>query len=55
MHCIRPVAGLESLSSLERQSNALVKNLANRCITMTGEINHTALKDPAGINQYLFS
>jgi hypothetical protein len=53
MHCIRPVSGLESLSSLERQRNALVKNLANCCITMTGEINHTAWKNPAGINQYL--
>jgi len=53
MHCIRPVSGLESLSSLERQRNALLKNLANCCITMTGEINHTALKNPAGINQYL--
>jgi hypothetical protein len=55
MHCIRPVCGLESLSSLERQRNALLKNLANCCITMTGEINHTALKNPAGINHYLCS
>jgi hypothetical protein len=53
MHCIRPVSGLESLSSLDRQRNALVKNLANCCITMTGEINHTALKNPTGIDQYL--
>lgn len=53
MHCILPVSGLESISSLERQRDALVKNLADCCITMTGEINHTAWRNPAGINQYL--
>ena len=43
-HCIRSVSGLESLSSFERQWNLLVKNLADCCITMTGEINRTSLR-----------